>query len=63
MQAISPPRLAVRCAFLKMTMGTTPGAGLVNICTHIIRDGSECVGPFLEDHETTCRLWEYKPPG
>lgn len=28
------------------------------LCTHIVRDGRDCVGPFLEDMETDCRLWE-----
>ena len=34
---------------------------LLNLCQHIVREGSECVGPFLEDAETTCGLWEYRP--
>ena len=48
-----------------MTMGDRPGGGLVNLCTHIIRDGRGCVGPFLDDHETDCGLWEpnTRPPG
>ena len=41
-----------------MTMGDRPGGGLVNLCQHIIREGSECVGPFLDDTETHCGLWE-----
>lgn len=41
-----------------MTMGSRPGAGIINLCDHIIREGSECVGPFLDDHETDCGLWE-----
>lgn len=41
-------------------MGDRPGGGLKNICQHIIRDGRECVGPFLDDHETDCGLWEPK---
>jgi hypothetical protein len=41
-------------------MGERPGAGLVNYCRHIVREGRECVGPFLDDHETTCGLWEPK---
>ncbi len=27
-----------------MAMGDRPGAGLVNICQHIVREGRECVG-------------------
>lgn len=45
-----------------MTMGDRPGTGLVNICQHIVRDGAECVGPFLEDTETHCGLWEPAEP-
>ena len=60
-EAIRPHRHAVRCAFLRMTMGDIPGSGLVNLCTHIIRDGRECVGPFLDEAATTCGLWEEKP--
>jgi len=52
---------APRCAFLRTTLGSAPGAGLVNLCTHIVRDGSPCVGPFLDDTPTTCGLFEPKP--
>ena len=31
---------------------------VVNLCTHIVRDGSDCVGPFLDETETGCGLWE-----
>lgn len=31
------------------------------ICYHPIREGKECVGPFLEDLSTSCRLWEPHP--
>jgi hypothetical protein len=51
-------RFAARCAYLKVTLGERPGGHLVNICRHIIRDGRECVGPFLDDHETACGIWE-----
>jgi len=63
MTAPSPvePHLAARCHYLKMTMAPRPATGLLNLCTHIVRDGSECVGPFLDDAETACGLWEPKP--
>ncbi|MFN0094236.1 MAG: hypothetical protein ACKVVT_05585 [Dehalococcoidia bacterium] len=51
-------RLAARCLHLRVTMGSRPGAGLVNLCQHIVRDGMECVGPFMDDYPTTCGLWE-----
>lgn len=28
------------------------------LCEHIVRDGQDCVGPFLEDVETECGLWD-----
>ena len=52
------PHLAARCLHLKMTMAPRPATGLLNLCMHIVREGSECVGPFLDDAETTCGLWE-----
>ncbi len=58
---IDPPRLAAKCAFLRVTMGERAGGHLLNLCLHIVREGSECVGPFLDDHETGCGLWERKP--
>jgi hypothetical protein len=52
------PRLAAYCRFVRMTMGLAPGSGLVNLCRHIVREGRTCVGPFLDDAETDCGLWE-----
>jgi len=57
----APPRYAARCRFLRMTLGRAGGGQLVNLCQHIVREGSECVGPFLDDAETTCGLWELSP--
>jgi hypothetical protein len=53
------PRFAARCRYLRMTMTFSSG-GLVNLCEHIVREGSECVGPFLDDAQTACGLWEPK---
>lgn len=55
-----PPRYAARCLHLRVTMGERAGGHLVNLCQHIIREGRECVGPFLDDHETSCGIWEPK---
>jgi hypothetical protein len=52
------PRLAARCRYLRVTMGTRPGGGLVNLCQHIVREGMECTGPFMDDYPTSCGLWE-----
>ncbi len=54
------PRYASRCLYLRMTLDSNKIGGVVNICTHIIRDGRECVGPFLDDTETSCGIWEMK---
>jgi hypothetical protein len=55
------PRYAAGCRFLRMTMGSIPGVNLVNVCRHIVREGMECVGPFLDETETYCGLWEGRP--
>ena len=52
---------ATRCRYLRVTMGKEAGGNLVNLCQHIIRDGSLCVGPFLDETETHCQLWELHP--
>ena len=54
------PRYAARCSYLRMTLDSKRMGTVVNLCTHIIRDGSECVGPFLDETETACGLWELK---
>ncbi|MHB8574308.1 MAG: hypothetical protein ACYDCQ_03155 [Dehalococcoidia bacterium] len=52
-------RLAADCRFLRRTIesGRLDGP-LVTLCTHPIRDGFDCVGPFIEDMPTACGLWE-----
>lgn len=53
------PKLAIDCRWLRRTIDSSRvGDPFVMLCTHIVRDGKECVGPFLEDMETECRLWE-----
>lgn len=52
-------RLAVDCRWLKRTLDTsTPDDPFLMLCTHIVRDGRDCIGPFLENLETDCQLWE-----
>jgi hypothetical protein len=52
-------RLAIDCRWLRRTIDSSRVADpFLMLCTHIVRDGKECVGPFLEDMETDCRLWE-----
>ena len=57
------PPYAANCRYLQMTFGGKPEEGLINICRHIIRDGSRCVGPFLDDTPTVCGIWEEKLAG
>lgn len=54
-------RIAARCRYLRTTLATGGTGDLLNICQHIVRDGMPCVGPFLDDAETDCGLWEYRP--
>lgn len=28
------------------------------LCNHIVREGKDCIGPFLENLETGCGLWD-----
>ena len=51
--------LAIDCRWLRRTIDSGHAQSpFRTICTHIIRDGKDCIGPFLEDMETECRLWE-----
>jgi hypothetical protein len=54
-----PERIAARCRHLRTTLAA--GGDLANFCTHIVREGMPCVGPFLDDAPTDCGLWEEKP--
>jgi hypothetical protein len=52
-------QLAVDCRWLHRTLDSSVRDDPYRmICQHIVRDGSNCVGPFLENIETTCLLWE-----
>lgn len=54
-----PRRLAVDCLWLRRTLDSSvPDDPFLMLCTHIIRDGRDCIGPFLENIETNCQLWE-----
>ncbi len=51
--------LAVECLWLRRTIDSSRTADpFVTLCTHIIRDDRDCVGPFLDGMETGCLLWE-----
>lgn len=52
-------RLAIDCMWLRRTIDSAQTNNpFLTLCTHIIRDGRDCVGPFLDGMETECKLWE-----
>ncbi|MFA7248768.1 MAG: hypothetical protein WC273_03980 [Dehalococcoidia bacterium] len=51
------PRLAIECHWLKRSLDPSRRDPYAMCCTHIVREGEECVGPFLEELETSCGLW------
>lgn len=54
-----PEHRAIDCSWLRRTID--PGnqqSPVQTLCRHIVREGEDCVGPFLDDMETECRLWE-----
>jgi hypothetical protein len=52
-------RLAADCRYLRTTIDSRREDGpVVTICLHPVRDGFDCVGPFMEEVPTTCGLWE-----
>ena len=51
--------LAADCRYLRRTIDSSRGDGpLVCLCSHPVRDGFDCIGPFLEDMPTDCGFWE-----
>lgn len=58
-----PPRLAALCRYLRRTIDPArlENERVVALCSHIVREGSDCVGPFLEGAATDCGLWEPRP--
>ena len=61
METGNPPQFAIHCQFLRRTIEPGRPEPIVGLCTHPIRDGKECIGPFLEDLQTSCGLWEPHP--
>ncbi|MCK9486986.1 MAG: hypothetical protein M0R73_09885 [Dehalococcoidia bacterium] len=52
------PKMAFECQWLRRTIEPSRPDPYVMLCTHIVRDGQDCIGPFLEDMETNCGLWD-----
>lgn len=53
-------QLAARCHYLRQTINKERHEPMA-LCNHPIREGLECIGPFLEDLPTDCGLWEPHP--
>ncbi len=54
-------QMAIDCHWLRRTIDSSRVTDpYVMMCTHIVREGDDCIGPFLDDVETSCRLWEAK---
>jgi hypothetical protein len=53
--------LAVHCLYLKRGILSGSPEQYLAVCQHPVRAGKECIGPFLEDLTTPCRLWEAHP--
>lgn len=51
-------RLAIDCRWLRRTIDSSRLDPYVMLCNHIIREGKDCIGPFLENLETDCGLWD-----
>jgi hypothetical protein len=57
----SPPApLAVHCRYLVRSVSSERREP-ASTCTHPVRDGRDCIGPFLGDLATGCGLWEERP--
>jgi hypothetical protein len=54
-------QLAIHCQYLTRALETGRAEQFSAICQHPVREGKECVGPFLEDLTTSCGLWEPHP--
>jgi len=60
-EPLPPDRLAIECRFLRRTIVSgRPDGPVATLCQHPVRDGFDCIGPFIEDLPTECRLWEQK---
>jgi hypothetical protein len=55
-----PQPLAAHCQYLSRPAGFDRREPQLS-CTHPVREGRECIGPFLEDLTTNCGLWEAHP--
>jgi hypothetical protein len=61
METTRRPPFAIHCRHLRRTLEPGRVEQFVALCLHPVREGKECVGPFLEDLSTSCGLWESSP--
>ena len=57
-QGVDYERLAIECQWLRRTIDSSRLDPYAMLCNHIIREGKDCIGPFLENLETDCGLWD-----
>lgn len=58
LQNVDNDRLAIECRWLRRTIDSSRLDPYVMLCNHIVREGKDCIGPFLENLETNCGLWD-----
>ncbi|MDP2327895.1 MAG: hypothetical protein Q8M79_07390 [Dehalococcoidia bacterium] len=58
MSTPGPLHMAIDCIWLRRTIDSSRRDPYAMLCTHIVRGDQDCIGPFLEDVETNCGLWE-----
>jgi hypothetical protein len=52
-------QMAIDCMWLRRTIDSSQKNNpFQTLCSHIVRDGKDCIGPFLDAMETNCQLWE-----
>jgi len=56
----APLHLAVHCQHLYRLLDPERREP-ITVCQHPVREGKNCVGPFLDDLSTACGLWEAHP--
>ena len=52
------PQLAMECVWLERRSDFSQPSPFSMICGHFVREGSDCVGPFVQGIGTDCRLWD-----
>ena len=53
--------MAIDCIWLRRTIDSSRRDPYAMLCTHIVRGDQDCIGPFLDEVETPCGLWDPTP--